>query len=351
VKLNKQTLLPKLALISAILPKSSSKPITECILFDNGKLYATDMTTALEIPVGDTETLCIDGKRFIAIIKAFSGNDIDIIVKDGIAKITDGKSKFELTVIADNSDFPVMPNLQETPISLDGEKLGDVFSHAINFVSEDNLRAVLTGIFVENNATNLNLVSTDSVRLFKYAMPAVNADLNLIIPANSVKLLKQFAGKDLSIASNDSIIQFVSNGTRLVSRLINGKYPNYTAIIPASNGSKLTFKTADILSSINRASLAANQVTCLIKFKLSANQLTLISQDSNSASQYEETLACEWAGEETTIGFNYKKLVSILSIIKGDAVMLINTSKKPVIINDTADPDLLTLIMPSSVEG
>jgi DNA polymerase III subunit beta len=357
--MSKQTLLPILTNIVQATATHGSKPITEAILFSvKDKVLTICGTDAVVMLNKNIPVECIDGqfllnaRRLLSIIKAMSDDTI-VFDKAETVKISSGKSKFELATYGDTSDFPTMPAMEyETQFTTNSVEMFNRIVSAMAFTSDDNLRAVLTAVYLESSPEGLNIVATDSVRLVHYKTNIMIDNISVMLPKRAIEILKNLPKESVSIGISESGIKFETGDYTLIARLINGKYPAYKAIIPQGADIRAICDKDSLLSSLARMSLVANPITKLIKFKFTQHEVEVSAQDSNSSSGGAETLTCGYNGAEMTIGFNYSKLIELLKLISGDVIHFdILSPKKPVIIRDPKDESLLALIMPSSVEA
>ena len=146
--------------------------------------------------------------------------------------------------------------------------------------------------------------------------------------------------EEVRLDYNDSNAVFTFNDLVLICRLIDGKYPNYEAVIPKENPNVLTIDRAQFLSSIKRVSIFANKTTHQIKLKLAGSELSLSAEDIDFANEANERLTCNYAGEDLEIGFNSRFLMEMLNNLESNEVRL-----------EMSAPNRAGLLMPSeSVE-
>ncbi len=365
----KSNLMTQLSLINPILPSHSAKPITECIILslnDNElTITATDISVTLvnKIEVNGVEngTVVVHGKKFINIIKSLPDVVLTVKKDGGMVKIISNNIKFELAVTEDYEDFPATPkSLSGNYMSIDSLKLKNYIEKTVFTVSPDQLRAVLTGVLFSLKLNQLTMVATDSVRLVKLDDKGIRyegEDTDMILPAKSLQIVSNAIDKneECFVYFEENYVEFRFGSVIIFSRLINGKYPAYQAIIPANNHLKAKFDKNTTISALSRVSLACNPVTKLIKFNLEQGQLLINTEDNNSSSKAEESVPLDYAGEKLLVGFNAGKIIELLKNVSTDMVLMeINSGKKPVIIKpyeSTESYEMLMLLMPSSVDN
>ncbi|MCK4980987.1 MAG: DNA polymerase III subunit beta [Candidatus Delongbacteria bacterium] len=365
----KSNLMGQLSLINPILPLHSTKPITECIILNlkenNLTITATDLSVTLvnNIDVNGAEDgiVVVHGKKFISIIKSLPDSNITVKKEGSVVKIISNNIKFEVVITEDYNDFPTTPkSLSGNHLSIDSLKLKKYINKTVFTVSPDQLRAVLTGVLFSIKSNELTMVATDSVRLVKLDDKDIKYEgdeTDIILPAKSLNIVANAidANEECYIYFEENYVEFRINNIVIFTRLINGKYPAYQAIIPVNNNLKVKMDKLSVTSALSRVSLACNPVTKLIKFNLSKDQLLINTEDSNSSSKAEEIINVDYEGEEIFIGFNSSKIIELLKNIETEVVELsISTGKKPVIVKpfeSTDSFDVLMLLMPASVDN
>ena len=145
------------------------------------------------------------------------------------------------------------------------------------------------------------------------------------MPKKPLTLLKGIlAGSetDVTIEYNDSNAKFSFDQTELICRLIDGKYPNYDAVIPKENPNKLSISRNQFLSSVRRVSIFSNKTTHQIRLKIAGAELNISAEDIDYSNKAEERLTCSYAGDDMQIGFNSRFLVEMLNNLTSDDVSL-----------------------------
>lgn len=364
----KSELLSRLNLLNRVLPTRSTKPVAECILLelkDNTlKLTANDLSKAMvsEITVQGKEdgVALVIGKKFWSIIKELPEGTIELKKEDNTLKVISDKIKFELAVNEDIDEFPQIPEaLDKNKITINSVKLKKYIEKTSFAASTDELRAVLTGVLFSLKNNELTMVATDSVRMVRLVDKGIKNEgisADLILPAKSLDIIKDAIDKNFEakIFFEDNYIQVKLENTTIFSRLINGKYPAYQAIIPVDNDIEVAVDKDIIVPSINLVSIACNPLTRLIKTKFENNSLLIAAEDTNTQSKAEKLVNIDYAGEKMAIGFNASKLVDLFKNVDTDKVNLkIKSPQRPVIIkpaDESPEYDILMLLMPVKLE-
>ena len=170
-------------------------------------------------------------------------------------------------------------------------------------------------------------VATDAHKLVKYTRDDISASqtAEFIMPKKPLTLLKSIlAGseEDVTIEYNDSNAKFIFENTQMVCRLIDGKYPNYEAVIPKENPNKLVIDRNQFLNSVRRVSIFSSKTTHQIRLKIAGAELNISAEDIDYSNKAEERLTCDYQGDDMQIGFNSRFLTEMLNNLTSDEVSL-----------------------------
>ncbi|MEO8587896.1 MAG: DNA polymerase III subunit beta, partial [Flavobacteriales bacterium] len=225
-------------------------------------------------------------------------------------------------------EFPKSPVLEDAAkMTLPAGTLAMAINKTIFATGNDDLRPVMSGIFFELTENDVRFVATDAHKLVRYKRTDVHAPktATFIVPKKPLNLLKNtLAGtnSEVTVEFNENNAAFKFDNTVMVCRLIDGKYPNYEAVIPKTNPNKLTIDRATFLSSIRRVSIFANKTTHQVRLHINGSQLTVSAEDLDFANEANEKLTCGYEGEEITIGFNSRFLMDMLNNLDTEQVNL-----------------------------
>ena len=330
-----------LQIVSGVISSSQSRPILENFLFelDNEilKITASDGETTLITSVGvksdDSGKIAVPAKMFQEVIKSFGDQPLTFSVKEsesgegGLLEILDEKDNY--FVALDNAeDYPELPEFDAAQkVTIASGVLADALSNTLFATSNDSLRPVMTGVLFQFSDKETNFVSTDSHRLVVYKRTDVTSDeaVEFIMPKKPLSIFKNIlssSNDDVLIEFNENMEKFTFGENVWICRLIDGKYPNYTAVIPKENPNVLTINRNLLLSSIRRASIFSNKSTNQVRFKLSGNVLHLHAEDTEFANKADMQIPCNYNGEDINIGFSSKFLTEMLSVLGADDITL-----------------------------
>lgn len=330
-----------LQIVSGVISTSQSRPILENFLFDlkgnTLKLTASDgettLITSLEVKSDDEGIFAVPAKIFQDFVKTYGEQPLTLSVKESadgngsLLEILDEKDNF--AVALDNAeDYPEIPEFESSQsITMPSGILAEALSNTLFATSNDSLRPVMTGVLFQFNEDETNFVSTDSHRLVVYKrQDLMNAEsMEFIMPKRALQIFKNIlnnTNEDLVIDFNENMAKFTFGNNIWICRLIDGKYPNYAAVIPKENPNVLTINRGLLLSAIRRASIMSNKSTNQIRFKLSGNILHLHAEDTEYANKADMQIPCDYNGEDINIGFSSKFLTEMLSVLNSDDVTM-----------------------------
>ena len=210
---------------------------------------------------------------------------------------------------------------------MSGDVLANAISKTIFAAGNDDLRPVMSGVFFQFSTEGLTFVATDAHKLVKYSREDISASqaAEFIMPKKPLNLLKSIlAGseEEVTVEYNESNAKFSFDNTEMVCRLIDGKYPNYEAVIPKENPNKLVIERNQFLNSVRRVSIFSNKTTHQIRLKIAGAELNISAEDIDYSNKAEERLTCDYQGDDMQIGFNSRFLTEMLNNLTSDEVSL-----------------------------
>lgn len=329
-------LLKQLQVLGGVINNSNTLPILDNFLFElkNSKLTVsasdleTTMSSTLDVESDQDGSIALPARLLLDTLKTFPEQPLTFVVEDNnTVEISSNHGKYALAY-ADGNEFPSaveLDNPSKTTIS--GDILATAISKTIFAAGNDDLRPVMSGVFFQFSTEGLTFVATDAHKLVKYTREDVKADqvAEFIMPKKPLNLLKGIlAANDdaLTIEYNDSNAKFTFENSVLVCRLIDGKYPNYEAVIPKENPNKLTIDRTQFLNSVRRVSIFSNKTTHQIRLKIAGSELNISAEDIDYSNKAEERLTCDYQGDDMQIGFNSRFLTEMLNNLNADQVQL-----------------------------
>jgi len=329
-------LLKQLQVLGGVINNSNTLPILDNFLFEleHSKLTVsasdleTTMASTLEVESESEGSVAIPAKLLLETLKTFPEQPLTFVIEDNnTIEISSNHGKYALAY-ASADEFPKaisLDNASTTVVSAD--ILATAISKTIFAAGNDDLRPVMSGVFFQFSTESLTFVATDAHKLVKYSRTDVKADetAEFIMPKKPLNLLKGIlAGSDdtVSIEYNDSNAKFSFENSVLICRLIDGKYPNYEAVIPKENPNHLTISRNQFLNSVRRVSIFSNKTTHQIRLKIAGAELNISAEDIDYSNKAEERLTCDYQGDDMQIGFNSRFLSEMLNNLNADDVQL-----------------------------
>lgn len=329
-------LLKQLQVLGGIINTSNTLAILENFLFeldkDSLRVSASDLETTisakLEVECDSKGSIAVSARLLLDILKTFPEQPLTFVVEDNnTIEISSNHGKYALAY-ADGTEFPKAIEISSPSSTvIQADILATAISKTIFASGNDDLRPVMSGVFFQFSTESLNFVATDAHKLVKYTREDVKASetAEFIMPKKPLNLMKSIlAGseEDVLIEYNESNAKFVFDNTELVCRLIDGKYPNYEAVIPKENPNKLSIDRSQFLSSVRRVSIFSNKSTHQVRLKIAGAELNISAEDIDYSNKAEERLTCSYQGDDMQIGFNSRFLTEMLANLTSDEVSL-----------------------------
>ena len=329
-------LLKQLQVLGGIINNNNTLPILDNFLFQLDQNFltvsASDLETTisskLEVESNEKGSVCIPARLLLDTLKTFPEQPLTFSFEDNnTIEISSNHGKYALAY-ASGEEFPQAIQLQDPSATV---MLGDVLANAIAktifAAGNDDLRPVMSGVFFQFSTEGLTFVATDAHKLVKYSREDISASqaAEFIMPKKPLNLLKSIlAGSEeqVTIEYNNSNAKFSFDNTEMVCRLIDGKYPNYEAVIPKENPNKLNIERSQFLNSVRRVSIFSNKTTHQIRLKIAGAELNISAEDIDYSNKAEERLTCDYQGDDMQIGFNSRFLTEMLNNLTSDEVSL-----------------------------
>ncbi|QYS85430.1 DNA polymerase III subunit beta [Flavobacterium oreochromis] len=336
LKIDSKKLLEKFQYLNGVISNNSTMPILDNFYLeietDKMQITASDLentfVTSIELleSVMIKQELCINAKIIIEILKAIphqpltlkinENNTVDIVSESGNYSIA----------YSDAVQYPKVKSIVNPKgISISSDTLLKGISKTVFAASNDDLRPVLTGVFIESSTELITFVATNAHKLAKYSVPTSNTEsFSFICPKKPLLLLKSILenGKTISIEYNETNALFDLGNYKLTTRLVDGKYPNYEAVIPKDNPYQVIVNRLSLLNSIKMCSIFSSKETNSIKLHFKEGNVAVSAEDINYSKSAIENLACVYAGDEIAIGFNARYFMELLSNIDSEEIYL-----------------------------
>ena len=329
-------LLKQLQVLGGVINSNNTLPILDNFLFELSenelKTSASDlettMSSTIEVESTDTGAIAINARLLLDTLKTFPDQPLTFKIKgENTIEISSEQGKYDMAFF-NGEEFPKaveLPSPSNTDIP--SHILATAINKTLFATGNDDLRPVMSGVFFQFSSKNLTFVATDAHKLVKYTRTDVSAEktAEFIMPKKPLNLLKGILGgseETVSIEYNDTNAKFTFDNVVLVCRLIDGKYPNYEAVIPKENPNKLTVDRASFLNSVRRVSIFSSKTTHQIRLKMAGTELNISAEDLDYANKADERLSCDYQGDDMQIGFNSRFLSEMLSNLNANDVLI-----------------------------
>ena len=328
----------------------------------NLDIYCSDRVNAEVVSPGE---ISVSASTFHEIIKRLpNGSDLHATLDEESSSLIlkCGRSKFNLTTMK-TDDFPTIADSDlDTNFVLSATELIRMIDKTKFAISNEETRYYLNGIFFHKTQKNsieiLRAVATDGHRLAQYDIPlpqGAEEMTGLIIPKKTILELRRVlddANGDINISLNDNKIKFSFSDLTIISKVIDGTFPDYTKVIPKNNNKVFATNSDELKSAIDRVSavsISEEIKSKAIKLLIESNKL-LLSVESLSKGSANEEVDINYNEEKVEIGFNSRYLVDICNEIDGEEIIIhILDSISPAIILDKSDENLFFVLMPMRI--
>jgi DNA polymerase-3 subunit beta len=369
VTIERNALLKTLGHVQSVVERRNTIPILSNVMIeaegDSVALTATDLDISIventAASVAENGSTTVSAHTLFDIVRKLpDGSEVNLTLEDGDRLVvTAGRSRFTLACL-DREDFPVM-NEGDLPhrFALASEELKRLIDKARFAISTEETRYYLNGIYLhvaeQEGSSSLRAVATDGHRLAQVEQEVPDGASGMpgiIIPRKTVgeirKLLDEIEG-NVNIALSDTKIRFSFEGATIISKLIDGTFPDYSRVIPQGNDKMLEMDCRLFAESVDRVSTISSDKTRSVKLSLGADILTLSVNSPDSGTAREE-LSASYGADEFDIGFNSRYLLDILAQIEGETVqVMLADPSAPTVLKDLMDEAVLYVLMPMRV--
>lgn len=363
-----------LALVGRAASNHSTLPVLSNVLLskDEGqlRLSATNLTIGVTVwmdaSLDGDPGLTLPAKTLADVINTLAEPEVTFSVNGKAeASLKSGRYKGTIKGI-DATEFPSIPDYPANGgVSLDAGAFKEMLQAAVFAASPDDTRPILTGVLVSMDDKELSIVATDGFRLAigKMGLPEPASKKQMIIPASSMKevvrILNATKAARVSLAVPPSRNQVVirCENVQIVSQLIEGRFPDYQAILPESHKTRTIVNTSDLLKACKQAGIIAREGSNVVRFHLQPGESEQIGKvkllaESAETGASEIELEATVEGQELEIGFNVKYLQDGLEPISAKNVIIeTNANNTPAVIRSAGEEDYLYVLMPMHIEG
>jgi DNA polymerase-3 subunit beta len=285
-------------------------------------------------------------------VRSLPSGAVEVSVVDEEVSISAGRSQFSIRPLG-LDDYPQQGEPATEAVTLSSAAVAEALRQVVRAASNDDARAVLTGVLIAADDDGVRMVATDSYRLAVRDLPDTEmlaSGQKVLVPSRALQELQRVLGgtEELQVRLGTRDAVFESGGTRLTTRLIEGEYPNYRNLLPSSYPNVLTVGREALLEALRRVKILAQDATP-VRLHLGGETLRLaaITQDVGNAS---EEIDAVYEGAEMTVAFNPDYLAAGVDAVDAEEITLSTLDPmKPAVVRPVGRDDYLYLLMPVRV--
>jgi DNA polymerase-3 subunit beta len=365
VKAKRDELLAPLSAVSGIIERRHTLPILSNVLVERVDGVLSFLATDIEIQItsrsslaagADAKPLTVGARKLVDILRALpEGAEVTLQQQDKRLQVKAGKSRFTLQTLP-AEDFPKLakPAGDVTRFALPQKALRRLLGLVQYAMAQQDIRYYLNGLLVLVEDQQLRLVATDGHRLAYAAMPLASSlpRQEVIVPRKTIlELSKLLADTDEEVRIELSAGQaaFGFGAVELVSKLVDGKFPDYTRVIPTQHKNRLSLDRELLRQSLQRAAILSNEKFRGVRWVLTDGSLKVVSSNAEQEEAQEE-IEVEYRGDALDIGFNVNYLLDVLNNVSAAQVECqFGDAASSALLQFPAEPDFKYVVMPMRI--
>jgi DNA polymerase-3 subunit beta len=365
IKATNQALLAPLQHVTGIVERRHTLPILSNVLIQAHAGTVDFIATDLEVQITAKATLdgngaegsvTVGARKLYDILRSLPEDaEVALDAKDNRMVVRAGKSRFNLQTLA-AADFPRMVESRDAArtLELPQKALRNALGLVQFAMAVQDIRYYLNGVLFSVEKNMLRVVATDGHRL-SFAAEALSAEhenVEAILPRKTVlELIKLLGDTDdpvaLSIGSNQ--VRFSFGGIEIVSKIVEGKFPDYLKVIPTTHRNKVVLDRATLAQSLNRAAILSNEKIRGVRLVFTKNALSIICTN-NEQEEAEEGLTIDYDGDPLDIGFNISYLLDVLNHVDAETVTVtMGDSNSSALVQMPGNDDFKYVVMPMRI--
>ncbi len=371
IKVSSSELFASLQYVSRALGVKTTMPILDHFLFEasDGKLRITasdrETTQIVEIEVNSIEeegSIAIPSRLLLDALKEFVDQPVSIETNVSTMEVVLSWDSGAISMPGMSADgYPDVARQIEgetKSFDIDGAVLQDGITLTVFAAAENSIRPIMNGVHMEVSPDQVVFVATDGHKLVKVPVGMtfdISEKVSFTIPRKAAVLLRGFLTKDsgmVKVSFDSKNIHFQFGENTLITRAIEGTYPNYNAVIPQNNRSKVTVNRRSLLNTVKRVSVAADKSNQLVKMTLGGDRMVLASCDIDFATSADDRIDYTYEGENMSIGLRANHIIEMLSAVSAEDVALELTDATkamlilPVDSPSNSEKEMVMLLMP-----
>lgn len=365
IKATNKTLLAPLQHVTGIVERRHTLPILSNVLIQAHGGIVDFVATDLEVQItakaviegnGAEGNITVGARKLYDILRSLpEDSEVAIEAKESRMVVRAGKSRFNLQTLA-AADFPRMVESRDVirTLTLPQKALKEALGLVQFAMAVQDIRYYLNGVLFSVEKNMLRVVATDGHRL-SFAAEALDSEhesIEAILPRKTVlELIKLLGDSDdpviISIGSNQ--VSFSLGGIEIVSKIVEGKFPDYQKVIPANHRNRVVIDRVELAQSLNRAAILSNEKIRGVRLVFTKNALSIICTN-NEQEEAEEGLTIDYDGDPLDIGFNISYLLDVLNHVDSETVTVtMGDSNSSALIQVPGDDDFKYVVMPMRI--
>ena len=362
VRIDRDTFLDGVQKVQGIAETKGTMPILSHLLLaaeqDRISIQATDLEigskgyySANVITAGE---MTLNSKKLFDILRELPREEVHLVKEDNHwVRVKCGKSKFRLPGMPPE-DFPPFPEFsQDSLMEFSSKLLKEMIRKTFFAQSPDETRQVLNGLLLERENGKLKMVGTDGHRLAVVRRDLGDTSkgekLSYLIPKKALAELMKLIEDDeatFSFSAKNNHMAFMQGDQVIVSRKIDGKFPNYQQVIPSDNKLQVKINRNILQQALKRVALLADEKSKMVRFDIQSGSITLTT-DTTELGEAREEIAISYSGESVSVGLNAKYVLDILNVMDDEEVVLnLKDEKSSCLITSNTDKDYQSIVMP-----
>ena len=356
----------RLTAASKVLAAKNSMPILECFLLDikNGHVSITasdgEKYFVTKVPLVDSDNnaqFCVTAKQLMDSIKELAEQPLTLEYNPDTHEVRGTHQSGVFSIMGlDASPYPTQQAVAQdaTSLTISSDILLNGINRCLFATANDEIRLVMTGIYMDIHENDITFAGTDGRKLVRYINRDVQPGIatGFILPKKVAAIVKNVLAKgvDVAISFDNEKAHIQTEAFDLYFRMIEGHYPNYNSVIPTNNPYQATVDRNSLIGALKRVSVFCNQSSALMKLHLEGGQMKLTGQDNDYATSVEENLLCDYSNAPISIGFSCHLMIEIASVLDSEqiTIQLADPSRPGIIIpaEQPENEETLMLLMP-----
>lgn len=347
-----------LSKLERVVTSRSTLPILNNILIKAHKggveLSATDLEIGIKFNLGGKVekegSITVPGRTLISLVDNLHGDTVELNGKNNILTLISGESKANINGMPAD-DFPVIPEVEAgKKVTIDTQVFRSMLSQVDFAASNEDSRPILTGVYIISGDGSLTMVATDSYRLAESVLKnGLGEEFNVVIPVRTLQEVRKMTDEDASfeLRVGESQIMFVFKDATLVSRIIEGEYPNYKQIIPSKTSTVAELDVQEFVDTLKTASIFSLEGSHSVRLNVKPEGILEVTSESSQLGNFVAKLKAGVQGPGGEISFNARYLLDGLDSFETPRCTLgIESRSNPGVLRPTGIDGRVYIVMP-----